>query len=49
MTYLQHLHANMLVAKKALIESFRQLILALFHLIHGIFPCKFTDHHWYNI
>lgn len=40
MKYLPHLKANLRVSWKA-------FLLMIFHLLHGIFPCKWTEHeHW---
>jgi len=42
MVYYKHLKANWKVAG-------RGLILALFHFIHGVIPCKMTSHEYWKI
>ena len=40
MTYTEHLIKNMAVAGRC-------LVMAVFHALHGIVPCKYTSHeHW---
>ena len=49
MGYFEHLHANFAVSRRALREATRQVLLAILHALHGLVPCKYTDHHWYDI
>ena len=49
MGYWDHLQANLSVAKRAAKEAVRQALLAVLHFLHGVVPCKYTDHHWYDI
>lgn len=41
MTYLQHLRINLRVAK-------RSAWFAMMHFLHGLIPCRWTDHHTYE-
>ncbi len=41
MSYFAHLKANWKVAVKC-------LALSTFHFIHGIVPCKYTEHEYYG-
>jgi len=41
MKYLSHLYNNWKVAAKA-------FLLMIFHFLHGLIPCKFTDHNYWN-
>ena len=49
MTYFEHMMANFAVAKKALREAVRQAVLAFLHVLHGVIPCKYTSHEFYDI
>ena len=40
MTYKEHLKENFKVGIKC-------IILALFHILHGIIPCKYTEHEYW--
>jgi hypothetical protein len=40
--YAAHLGANWCIAWKG-------AILAVFHLAHGVIPCNFTDHEWWQL
>jgi hypothetical protein len=42
MTYYQHLKANIGVSVKC-------AVLSIFHLLHGVFPCKYTSHEFWKI
>jgi hypothetical protein len=49
MPYFQHLKRNFLVAFYCLELSVFQLGYCVLHFMHGIFPCRYTDHHfWQN-
>lgn len=41
MNYYSHLLANLKVC-------LRCFVMLLFHLIHGIIPCKYTSHEYWN-
>ena len=41
MTYMQHLSANARVSGRA-------LVMAIFHILHGIIPCRFTSHEYWG-
>lgn len=47
--YWHHFRANLSVAKRASKAAGRQLLLAGLHFLHGVAPCKYTDHHWWGI
>ncbi len=40
--YLEHLLANWKVAEKA-------FLLMVFHFLHGIVPCRFTEHEYWGL
>lgn len=40
--YIHHFYKNFKVAVKA-------ILLALFHFIHGLIPCKYTEHEYWNL
>ena len=42
MNYRDHLISNLKVA-------IRCFVLMLFHMVHGIIPCKFTSHNYWGI
>jgi len=47
MGYWSHLKANFRIALGSLREAGRQLLLAFFHLAHGLVPFRITEHaHW---
>lgn len=40
--YFQHMKANMVVAARA-------FCLTAFHFIHGVIPCRWTEHEYWGI
>ena len=40
--YFKHLKENWIVAGKA-------ILLFMFHFLHGLIPCKFTEHEYWNL
>jgi len=42
MIYLTHMKANLVVAIRA-------LLLCLFHILHALIPCRFTEHKYWGI
>jgi hypothetical protein len=40
--YIRHLKANWIVAGKG-------VALAAFHFVHGVIPCRWTEHEYWNL
>jgi hypothetical protein len=48
MTYWQHLKINFAVAGDCCGKVMFYALMGAFHIMHGLFPCKYTDHHYWS-
>jgi hypothetical protein len=49
MSYSQHLKRNFGVSFHCLRLIGFQFMLGVLHFLHGLFPCCWTDHHYWNL
>jgi hypothetical protein len=49
MSYREHFVKNIKVTGQCFKIIVVQIIVAMLHLFHALFPCTLTDHHYWNI
>lgn len=47
LTYINHMRMNLYIVKKSIKD--KMYLMAFFHLVHALIPCKLTEHEFWGL